>query len=170
LPCRPVTRPQGGKLPHLPPPARGRLSHRSWGRRLLTTRALLLRHGEQLTAGRPHHPLPTQGWTFPRALLMLEKLPLGTSGRRPPRRLLTSAPSVLCLVELTTWSVTSLRSTWRPEVQKHLAHRYLHIHLRVQGCHGAQLVGITPLGRRTGLKTTRTCRPCEPASSPSTPR
>jgi hypothetical protein len=57
-----------------------------------------------------------------------------------------------------------------PEVQKCLAHRYLHLRLRAQGCHGARLIGITPLGRRTGLKTSRTCKPCEPASSPSTPR
>jgi hypothetical protein len=43
---------------------------------LLTMRALLLRHGEQ-RAGRPHHPWPMQGWALPRALPMLEELPLG---------------------------------------------------------------------------------------------
>jgi hypothetical protein len=30
---------------------------------------------------------------------------------------------------------TSLRSTWRREVRKHLAHRYLHLQLQAQGCH-----------------------------------
>jgi hypothetical protein len=42
--------------------------------------ALLLRHGEQLREERPRHPWPTQGWALPRMLLMLEELPLGTSG------------------------------------------------------------------------------------------
>jgi hypothetical protein len=48
--------------------------------------------------------------------------------------------------------------------------RYHHLHLRAQGCHSAPLIGITPLGRRTDLKISRTCRPCGPASSPSTTR
>jgi hypothetical protein len=79
-------------------------------------RALLLHHREQLRAGQPHHLWLSQGWTLPRALRTLEELPLGTSRRRSPRRLLTSPPSVLCLVGLTTWSETSLRSTWHQEV------------------------------------------------------
>jgi hypothetical protein len=80
----------------------------------MTTCALLLRHGGgQLRGGRPHHSWLTQRWTLPRALLTLEELPLGTSGRRPPRRLLMSTPSALCLVGLTTWLGTSLRLTWR---------------------------------------------------------
>jgi hypothetical protein len=160
----------GGKAPHLPLPTRGLLSYRSWGRRLLTMHALLLRRGEQLRAGRPHHSWPTQGWALPRALLTLEELPLGTSGRQPPQRSSTPTPSVQSLVGQRVWSGTSLKLTWRQEVQKHLARRYLHLRLRAQGCHGAQLIGIAPLGRRTGLKTTRTCRPCGPASSPSTMR
>jgi hypothetical protein len=69
-----------------------------------------------------------------------------------------------------TWSGTSLKSTWCQEVQKHLAHRYHCLRLRAQGCHDAPLIGITPLGRRTVLKITRTCRPCGLASSPSTTR
>jgi hypothetical protein len=60
---------------------------------------------------------------------------------------------------------TSLRSTWRREVQKHLAHRYLYIHLLAQGCRVDQLIGITPLGKRIGSKIMRTCKPCGPASS-----
>jgi hypothetical protein len=55
------------------------------------------------------------------------------------------------------------------EVQEHLACRYLNLRLQAQGCHGGQLTGITPLGRRTSLKITRTCRPCRPASLPSIP-
>jgi hypothetical protein len=47
-------------------------------------RALLLHHEEQLRAGRPHHPWPTQGWALPCALLTLEELLLGTSGRQLP--------------------------------------------------------------------------------------
>jgi hypothetical protein len=66
---------------------------------LLTTRALLLRHEEQLRVGWPHHPWLTQGWALPRALLMLEELPLGTSGRQPPQRSSTPTPSVQPLVE-----------------------------------------------------------------------
>jgi hypothetical protein len=50
-----------------------------------------------------------------------------------------------------------------PRVQKHLAHRYLHLHLQAQGCCGDRLIGITPLGRRIGSKITRTCKPCGPA-------
>jgi hypothetical protein len=52
----------------------------SWGRRLLTTRALILHHREQLRAGRPHHPWLSQGWTHPYALRMLEELLLGCVG------------------------------------------------------------------------------------------
>jgi hypothetical protein len=51
-----------------------------------------------------------------------------------------------------------------------LACRYLHLRLQARRCRGGQLTGITPLGRRTGLKTTRTCRPCGPGSLPSIPR
>jgi hypothetical protein len=79
-------------------------------------------------------------------------------------------PSVWCLVGLRTWSGTSLKLTWRQEVQEHLARRYLSLRLQARGCHGGQLTGITALSRRTGLRITRTCRPCEPASLPSIPR
>jgi hypothetical protein len=157
-------------VPHLLPPARGRLSHRSWGRHLLMTRVLPLCREERLRAGRLHHQWWIQRWILPRGLLKREELPLGTLGRRPPRQLLTSTPSVQCLVGLRTWSGTSLKLTWCQEVQEYLACRYLHLCPRAQGCHSGQLTGITPLGRRTGLKTTRTCRPCRPASLPSIPR
>jgi hypothetical protein len=93
-------------------------------------RALLLRHGEQLRAGQPHHPCLTQGWALPHALLMLEELPLGTSGRQPPQRSSTPTTSVQSLVGQRTWSGTILKLTWRQEVQKHLAHRYLHLRPR----------------------------------------
>jgi hypothetical protein len=129
--------------------------------------ALLLRHKEQLRAGRPHHLWPMQGWALSHALLTLEELPLGTSGRQPPQRSLTPTPSVQSLVGQRTWSGTSLKLTWRQEVQKHLARRYLHLRPRAQGCHDAQLIGITSLGRRIGLKITRTCRSYGLASSPS---
>jgi hypothetical protein len=84
-------------------------------------RALLLRHEEQLRAGRPHHPWPTQGLALPCALLTLEELPLGMSGRQPPQRSSTLTPSVRSLVGQRTWSGTSLKFIWRQEVQKHLA-------------------------------------------------
>jgi hypothetical protein len=106
----------------------------------------------------------------PRVLLILEaQLLLGTTERRPPQQLLTSTPLALDLLGLRTWSGTSLRLTKRQEIQGHLARRYLNLRLKAQGCHGGQLTRITPLGRRTGLKITRTCRPCGPASSRSIP-
>jgi hypothetical protein len=55
-------------------------------------RALLLRHKEQLRVGQSHHLWPTQGWALPYALLTLEELPLGTSGRQPPQRSSTPTP------------------------------------------------------------------------------
>jgi hypothetical protein len=51
-------------------------------------RALLLRHREQLSAGRPQHPWPTQGCALPHALWMLEELPLRTSGA-------TASPTII---------------------------------------------------------------------------
>jgi hypothetical protein len=49
----------------------------------------------------------------------------------------TTSPTIIGIdpirsvpVGVRTWSGTSLRSTWRQEVQKHLAHRYLHLHLK----------------------------------------
>jgi hypothetical protein len=161
---------RGSGCPHLLPPARGRLSHRSWGRRLLMTSVLPLRREERLRAGRLHRLWRIQGWRLPRGLLKREELPLGTWGRQPPQQLLASITSVQYLVGLRTWSGTSLKLTWRQEVQEHLACRYLNLHLQARGCHGGQLTGITPLGRRTGLKITRTYRPCGPASLPSIPR
>jgi hypothetical protein len=65
---------------------------------------------------------------------------------------------------------TSLRSTWRREVQEYPVHRYLHLQLRACGCHVDQLIGITPLGRMIGSQTIRTCGLCRPTSSPSTTR
>jgi hypothetical protein len=157
-------------VPHLLPPAQGRLSHKSWGRRFQMTRALLLRRGGRLRAGRLRRLWRARGWRLPHALLMLEVLPLGTSGRRPPQQSLTPTPSVRSLVGRRTWSGTSLKLTWLQEVQKHLARRYLHLRPQVQGCHDGGLTGITPLGRRTGMKITKTCRPCGPTSSPSITR
>jgi hypothetical protein len=76
-------------------PARGRLTRRSWGRRLLMTRGQLLRREEQLRVGRLLRRWRIQGW---RVLLTLFKqgkeLLLGTSGWRPPQELLMSTPSM----------------------------------------------------------------------------
>jgi hypothetical protein len=172
LPCRLVTRPQWGKAPHLPRLARGRLSHRSWGRRLMTTCALLLRHGGGGAAeGRATSPLVADAKvdTPPRAA--------DTGGASAGDVGATTTPAVIdvdpiCAVPGGADDLVrdQPQIDLAPEVQKCLAHRYLHLRLRAQGCHGARLIGITPLGRRTGLKTSRTCKPCEPASSPSTPR
>jgi hypothetical protein len=82
----------------------------------------------------------------------------------------TASPSGRFLVGMRAWSGTSLRSTWRQKARKHLEHRYFHLHLQAQGCHGAPLIGITPFGRRIGLRITKTCKPCRPTSSPSTTR
>jgi hypothetical protein len=155
------------RLRHL---ARGQRTLRSWGRRLLMMRVHPLHREGRLRVGRLLRLWWCRGWRLPLALLTLEvQLLLGTSGRRPPQRLLTLTPSALDLLGLRTWSGTSLKLTRRQEVQEHLARRYLNLHLQARGCHGDQLTGITPLGRRIGLRITRTCRPCGPASLPSIP-
>jgi hypothetical protein len=152
-------------VPRLPRPGRGQMNQRSWGRCLLTTHILPLRRKEQLRAGRLHRVWSTQGWRLPRALQMLEaQLLPGTSERQAPQRLLTSTPSALDLLGLRTWLGTSLKLTRHQEVQEHLARRYLNLRLQARDCHDGQLTLITPLSRRTGLKITRTCRPCGPAS------
>jgi hypothetical protein len=84
--------------------------------------------------------------------------------------LLTSTPSVLDLLGLRTWSRTSLKFTRHQEVERRPAHRYLKLRLQARGCHDEKLTGIIPLGRMTGLKITRTCRPCRPALLPSISR
>jgi hypothetical protein len=95
------------------------------------------------------------------------KTSAGEVGATTSPKILDVDPIRLFLVGLRTWSETSLRSTWRREVQKHPAHKYLHLQLQAQGCHVDQLIGITPLVKRIGSKTMMTCKPCGPASSPS---
>jgi hypothetical protein len=171
LTCRPAVAPQGD-LGAPASPSRTRSDEpKVVGRCLPTTHILPLHHGEQLRVGRLHRSWPTQGWRLPHVLLMLAaQLLLGTSGRRPPQRLLTSTPLVLDLLGPRTWLGTSLISTRRQEAREHLVRRYLNLRLQARGCHGGQLTRITPLGRRAGLKITKTCRPCGPASLTSIPR
>jgi hypothetical protein len=127
---------------------------------LQMTRALLLHHEGRLKAWRLRRLWRPRGWRLPRALLMLEALALGMLGQRPPQRSSMPTPSVQSLVGRRTCSGTSLTLTWHWEVQKHPVRRDLHLRPRAQGCHKDRLTGITPLGRRTGSKTMRTCKPC----------
>jgi hypothetical protein len=75
------------------------------------TRVLLLRREERLRAGRLRLLWRPRGWRLPRSLLMLEALPLGTLGQRPPQRSSMSTPSVQSLVGRRTCSGASLKLT-----------------------------------------------------------
>jgi hypothetical protein len=170
LPCRPVTRPQGG-LGSPPSPSRTRSPEPQVVGKTLADDAR--------TATPPRGAVESRTTSLPVAATRVETPPRaadagGTSagdfGATTSQRSSTPTPSVQSLVGRRTWSGTSLNLTWCQEVQRHLAHRYLRLHPRAQGCHDDGLTGITPLGRRTGLKITRTCRPCGPASSPSITR
>jgi hypothetical protein len=74
------------RLRHRRPPARGRLSHRSWARRLWMMPGPLPRHGGWRRGRRLHRPWLTRGRVLPCTLLRVLRPQLGGSGRRLPQQ------------------------------------------------------------------------------------
>jgi hypothetical protein len=116
-------------VPHLLLPARGRLSHGSWGPLADEARTATPSRGAVESRATSPPVAAARVETPPQIVEAGEASTRGV-GATTSSAVIDSTPSVLYLVGLKTWSGTSLKLTWRQEVQKHVACRYLHLRLR----------------------------------------